>query len=43
MHRHTWTFGLAHEEHLLDQYNLIAMADYSPGAAVSAASVSKLG
>ena len=31
MYRRIWTFGLAHEEHLLNEYIATAMADYGPG------------
>ena len=31
MYRRIWTFGLAHEEHLLNEYIMTAMADYGPG------------
>jgi len=33
MYRRIWTFGFAHEEHLLNQYIMTAMADYGPGMA----------
>ena len=34
MYRRIWTFGLAHEEHLLNEYIVTAMADYGPGIVV---------
>ena len=34
MYRRIWTFGLAHEEHLLNEYIMTAMADYGPGIVV---------
>lgn len=34
MYRRIWTFGLAHEEHLLNEYIATAMADHGPGIVV---------